>query len=36
VLGPLPVDGQAELFARLLEGNLLWKDTHGAAAPFTA
>jgi hypothetical protein len=30
VLGPLPADGQAELFARLLEGNLFWKDTHGA------
>jgi hypothetical protein len=29
-LGPLPADGQAELFARLLEGNLFWKDTHGA------
>ena len=30
VVGPLPADGQAELFARLLEGNLFWKDTHGA------
>jgi hypothetical protein len=30
VLGPLPTDGQAELYARLLEGNLFWKDTHGA------
>jgi hypothetical protein len=30
VLGALPADGQAELFARLLEGNLFWKDTHGA------
>ena len=30
VLGPLPADGQAELFARLLEANLFWKDTHGA------
>jgi hypothetical protein len=30
VLGPLPTDGRAELLARLLEGNLFWKDTHGA------
>ena len=29
-LGPLPAEGQAELLARLLEGNLFWKDTHGA------
>jgi hypothetical protein len=29
VLGP-PPDGQAELFARLLEGNMCWKDTQGA------
>jgi hypothetical protein len=29
-LGPLPADGQAELLVRLLEGNLFWKDTHGA------
>ena len=30
VLGPLPAEGHAELFARLLEGNLFWKGTHGA------
>jgi Tir chaperone protein (CesT) family len=29
-LGPLPAEGRAELLARLLEGNLFWKDTHGA------
>jgi hypothetical protein len=29
-LGWLPAEGQAELLARLLEGNLFWKDTHGA------
>ena len=29
-LGPLPAEGQAELLSRLLEGNLFWKDTHGA------
>src|SRR5262249_6463222 len=29
-LRPLPANGQAELFARLLEGNLFWKDTQGA------
>jgi Tir chaperone protein (CesT) family len=29
-VGPLPAEGQAELLARLLEGNLFWKDTHGA------
>jgi hypothetical protein len=29
-LGSLRAEGQAELFARLLEGNLFWKATHGA------
>ena len=29
-LGPLPAEGRAELLARLLEGNLFWKDTQGA------
>src|SRR5262249_61081027 len=28
--GPLPAGGGAEALARLLEGNLFWKDTHGA------
>src|SRR5262249_21992137 len=30
-LGPLPADGQAELLARPLGGNLFWKDTHRAS-----
>ena len=29
-LGPLPAEGRAERLARLLEGNLFWKDTQGA------